>query len=76
MYAFSGPSAGCTPGNCETPLTQNFTTQRVGVGVTAPHVKLDVDGEVKVGNTSITCDNLVEGGLRYNFTSKELEFCD
>jgi hypothetical protein len=48
----------------------------VGVGTLNPSAKLDVDGEVKFGNTSSTCDGSTEGQQRYNSTSKKMEFCN
>jgi len=48
----------------------------VGIGRTDPKAKLDVDGAIKVGNTAVACDGEAEGQLRYNSTSKSMEFCN
>jgi|GEM_PF-6696349 len=48
----------------------------VGIGTTSPVAKLDVAGEIKLGNTSSACDSTKEGQQRYNSTSKVMEFCD
>ena len=46
----------------------------VGIGTTAPGVKLDVDGEVKIGSTTIACDATKAGVLRW--TSGHLFVCN
>lgn len=48
----------------------------VGIGTTSPGAKLEVAGEVKVGNAGLACGAINEGALRYNFTSKSMEFCN
>lgn len=48
----------------------------VGIGTTSPAAKLDVQGEIKLGNTSSTCNGANEGQQRYNSTSKLMEFCN
>lgn len=48
----------------------------VGIGTSAPVTKLDVAGEVKIGNTSAGCDSTFEGAQRYNSSSKKMEYCD
>ena len=67
---------GCTPGSCSKPLTQNFATQRVGINETNPQVVLDVAGDIKIGDSSATCNATTEGSIRYNATAQDLEFCD
>ncbi len=52
------------------------TRGNVGIGTTSPAAKLDVSGEIKIGNTSSTCDSAREGQQRYNSTSKLMEFCN
>jgi|GEM_PF-1118887 len=47
----------------------------VGIGTTSPAAKLDVAGGIKIGTTS-TCTATEEGTLRYNSTSKGMEFCN
>ena len=48
----------------------------VGIGTNAPDATLDVAGDMKIGNSSATCDSSTEGSMRYNSTSKWMEFCD
>ena len=47
----------------------------IGVGVETPLAKLDINGGVKVGDSS-DCDIDHEGTMRYNSLSKEMEFCN
>ena len=47
----------------------------VGIGTTTPAAKLDVAGGVKIGS-STSCTATEEGTLRYNSTSKGMEFCN
>jgi prepilin-type N-terminal cleavage/methylation domain-containing protein len=50
----------------------------VGVGVEKPTTKLDVAGEVKIGNSGLTCPNGgvgPRGAVRYNTTTDSMEFC-
>jgi len=49
---------------------------QVGVGTASPASKLDVNGDVRVGNSSATCAATNEGAMRYNATSKAMEFCN
>jgi len=49
---------------------------RNSIGTTAPEATLHVDGEVIIGNTSLTCSATTEGALRYNTIDKNHEFCD
>lgn len=51
-------------------------TGNVGIGTTTPAAKLDVQGEIKLGNTSLVCNAINEGQQRYNSTSKKMEFCN
>ena len=44
--AFNGPSPGCTPGNCLTPLKQDFANDRVGIGTENPTEVLEVNGMI------------------------------
>ncbi len=47
-----------------------------GIGTTSPKAKLDVAGDVRIGNSSTTCNTTTEGSQRYNSTSKMMEFCN
>lgn len=48
----------------------------VGVGTSNPMAKLEVSGEIKIGNTNSLCNASNEGQQRYNSTSKIMEFCN
>ena len=46
----------------------------VGIGVNPPVAKLDVNGEIKIGNSGLICDGNTPGAMRYNVD--RVEFCD
>ncbi len=50
----------------------------VGIGYNGSPAaaKLDVQGEVKIGNTGAACTAANEGAQRYNATIKNMEFCN
>ena len=48
----------------------------VGIGTTSPSSKLDVSGNIKVGNSAVACNGTNEGQLRYNSSAKSMEFCN
>lgn len=48
----------------------------VAIGHADPKAKLDVQGEIKVGNTNTACSVDTEGTQRYSSASKAMEFCD
>jgi len=48
----------------------------VGIGTTTPAAKLEVNGDVKVGNSSAACSATTKGSIRYNDVSSVLEFCN
>jgi len=50
------------------------TPLRHGIGTATPAAKLDVNGEVKIGNTTLACAAGTAGALRYN--SGVLELCN
>lgn len=46
----------------------------VGIGTTTPQARLDVAGEVRVGNTGLGCNANTVGAVRYN--AGEMQYCD
>jgi trimeric autotransporter adhesin len=51
------------------------TSGNVGIGVTSPAAKLEVNGAIKLGSM-VACTATEEGSQRYNSTLKIMEFCD
>ena len=51
-------------------------TGSVGLGTATPSAKLDVNGEIKFGNTAVGCSSTTEGQQRYNSGNKTMEFCN
>lgn len=49
---------------------------KTGIGTISPAVILDIAGEIKVANTGAICNSSIEGSIRYNSTSKVMEFCN
>ncbi len=47
----------------------------VGIGTTNPTARLEVAGEIKIGNTGMGCNTAAQGVMRYNATGKKMEFC-
>ena len=62
--------------NLDTNPNDLWVAGKVGIGTIEPGVKLDVAGEVKIGNSSTVCSSTNEGAIRYNSTSKATEVCD
>ncbi len=63
--------------------TGSFTTalvdlinHRVGIGTTTPQSTLDVNGEVKIGGTGVSCSSANEGAQRYNQSLHAMEYCN
>lgn len=48
----------------------------VGVGTTTPAAKLDVNGDIRLGNSNVSCSTTNEGSMRYNGTYKKMEICN
>lgn len=49
----------------------------VGVGTSSPQEKLDVQGNIKIGNSGVnTCNSSNEGSMRYSSTLKAMQFCN
>ena len=52
------------------------STGKVGIGTSSPTSMLDVAGGIKVGTTSILCDSVSEGAIRYSTTDNQMQFCN
>jgi hypothetical protein len=50
--------------------------QPVSLVFPAPAAKLHVNGEIKVGNSGVSCIATTEGAQRYNSGTKKMQFCD
>jgi len=61
---------------CDDNMCVNTTTGNVGIGITNPQAKLDIAGEIKIGNTGLSCDSSNEGALRYNSITNKIEYCN
>ncbi|MDD3036175.1 MAG: FISUMP domain-containing protein, partial [Candidatus Saccharimonadaceae bacterium] len=48
----------------------------VGIGTTVPLAKLDINGDLKIGNSTDACNSLKAGSFRYATTSHQTYFCD
>ncbi len=72
----AGPSLVCNGTTLEVDESIKTGPYRRGVGTANPAVMLDVAGEAKIGNTSLACSATTEGAMRYNSTSKEMEYCN
>jgi prepilin-type N-terminal cleavage/methylation domain-containing protein len=59
------------------PLTI-YETGNIGVMTQTPKTRLDVAGEIKIGNEGLPpgCASDKEGAMRYNPTIKNIQFCD
>ncbi|WP_413612267.1 beta strand repeat-containing protein [Bdellovibrio sp. HCB-110] len=70
----AGGQTSITYGNTELFTVKN--SGKVGVGTTNPAAALDVNGGVRVGSDSSTCDNSKKGTTRYNSTDNIMEYCN
>ncbi|MGR9117078.1 MAG: hypothetical protein ACU85E_15055 [Gammaproteobacteria bacterium] len=65
----------CDGANLQYQHSFEHTPLQMGIATNDPAVTLDVNGEVRPGNTSIACSATTEGAIRYN-SSGYHEFCD
>ena len=72
----AGPALVCNGTTLEVYESIKTGPMRKGVGTANPAAMLDVAGEAKIGNTSLACSATTEGAMRYNSTSKEMEYCN
>lgn len=49
---------------------------KAGIATSTPMTTLDVNGELRIGNTSVACGAANEGSFRYNSSLKMVELCD
>jgi hypothetical protein len=48
----------------------------VGIGTAGPNAKLDVTGDIKVGNGGTACIAATAGAIHFNSSTKTFEGCD
>ena len=51
-------------------------TGKVGIGTENPQATLDVDGEVKIGDTGVSCSRTNEGALQYDNGNHVMDYCN
>lgn len=65
---------GSTPLSCSNELT--VSGGNVGIGTQGPQATLDVNGEVRVGDSGAACSAANKGAIRYDATAVLFEGCD
>jgi len=53
----------------------SFFNGSVGIGTSTPYAKLDVNGSIKVGSSTV-CDSNAEGSIKYDSVAKRVKFCN
>ena len=48
----------------------------VGIGVSSPVAKLEVNGDIKVGSSGVACSAANEGSFRYNSSVQATQYCN
>lgn len=77
LYVVGGTKTGTgTDGNVVLGHNGSTAVGNVAVGSTTAAAKLDVAGEVKIGNTALSCSMSTRGAIRYNTGTNVLEFCN
>ena len=51
-------------------------TGKVGIGTENPQATLDVNGEVKIGDTGVSCSSTNEGALQYDNGNHVMDYCN
>ena len=67
----------CWEGTCTTQFDSDadlIVEGNVGIGTENPKAKLDIKGEVKVGETGLNCNSSSAGTMRYH--DNKMEYCD
>lgn len=69
---------GITPTTDNTIVLGNSTATgpKVGVGTYTPQAKLDINGDIRVGGTTVSCSTANEGAIRYESSLKKFQGCD
>ncbi len=70
MYFYSRDAGGFLP------RMAIETDGKVGVGSMSPKAKLDVAGDIKIGNSNATCDANTVGSQRFNSGTGKMQFCN
>ena len=74
---FGGYSSGSSGSPQGSPAALvDLVNHRLGVGTTTPQSTLDVNGEVKIGVTGVSCSSSNEGAQRYNQSLHAMEYCN
>ena len=53
-----------------------YSDGNVGIGTDSPKAKLEINGDVKFGNTGAGCSGATEGQQHYNYTTHTMEYCN
>ncbi len=53
-----------------------YVEDDLGVGYASPALTLDVAGTIRLGNGGEVCQAITEGALRYNSSTKKVEYCN
>lgn len=59
-----------------TVMISSHLVAQVGINNQNPNATLDVNGEIKVGNTNVACGAINAGAMRYNAATSQIEYCD
>ncbi len=75
FYDINNSNYYVNPDGTSMPYSAIFA-ENVGIGTTAPAVKLAVAGEMMMGSTGTSCDATKEGAYRYNDDSEQTQMCN
>jgi hypothetical protein len=54
----------------------SYIQGKLGIGTASPVVSLETPGTLKIGSGGEPCQSVTEGSLRYNSSSKVVEYCN